>query len=87
METLKNGKIMNKYVILKIEEKVGAKSWNDIEPDKYLCKFVLDGSIFPWKTWTSNIESAIIFHSKEDAKGICNMLSINSPYPLRIEKI
>lgn len=78
---------MNKYVIVKLEESEYAKSYNDIKPDKYLRVFKLDGSPYPYKDWTSKPEYAIWFSNKEHAKYICNLLAVNSPYPIKTELI
>ena len=40
---------MKKYVIVKLEEKADAKSYDDIKPDKYLSVFKLQGSQYPYK--------------------------------------
>jgi len=77
---------MDKYVIIKLEIKEDAKSYDDIKEDKYLTKFVLDGSPYPYKNWTSNIEYAIWFSEEEDAKKLRDLLYVNSPYPIRVEK-
>ena len=77
---------MDKYVIIKLEEKEYAKSYDDIKEDKYLTKFVLDGSPYPYKSWTPNIEYAMWFFEEDDAKKICSLLKVNTPYPLRVEK-
>ena len=77
---------MEKYIIVKLEEVEYAKSYDDIKPDKYLTKFVLDGSPYPNKSWTSNIEHAIWFSKEEDAKNLRDLLYVNSPYPIRVEK-
>jgi len=77
---------MDKYVIVKLEEVAYAKSYDDIKPDKYLRVFKLDGSPYPYKNWTSNIEHAIWFSEEEDAKKLKDLLYVNSPYPIRVEK-
>ena len=77
---------MDKYIIIKLEEKAYAKSYDDIKPDKYLRAFKLDGSPYPDKSWTSNIETAIWFSEEEDAKKLRDLLYVNSPYPIRVEK-
>jgi hypothetical protein len=77
---------MDKYVIVKLENVAYAKSYDDIKPDKYLRVFKLDGSPYPYKDWTSNIEYAIWFSKEEDAKNLRDLLYVNSPYPIRIEK-
>jgi len=78
---------MKKYVIVKLEEKADAKSYDDIKPDKYLSVFKLQGSQYPYKNWTCNIECAIWFSNKEHAKYICNLLAVNTPYPIKTELI
>lgn len=78
---------MNKYVIVKLEEKEYAKTYDDIKPDKYLRLFKLQGSQYPYKDWTSNIECAIWFSKEEDAKKLRDLLYVNSPYPIRVELI
>ena len=78
---------MEKYVIVKLEETEYAKTYDDIKPDKYLRVFKLDGSPYPYKDWTCNIECAIWFYNKEHAKYICNLLAIYSPYPIKTELI
>lgn len=77
---------MEKYIIIKLEEKEYAKSYDDIKEDKYLCKFILQFSPYPDKRWTQYIENAIWFSKEEDAKKICDLLKVNTPYPLRVEK-
>ena len=77
---------MEKYIIVKIETKPYAQSYDDIKPDKYLRTFKLDGSPYPYKDWTSNIETAIWFSEEEDAKKLRDLLYVNSPYPIRVEK-
>lgn len=77
---------MDKYVIIKLEEVAYAKSYDDIKPDKYLRVFKLDGSPYPYKSWTSNLEYAMWFFKEDDAKKICDLLKVNTPYPLRVEK-
>lgn len=78
---------MNKYVIIKLEEKEYAKSYDDIKPDKYLRVFKLDGSQYPYKDWTRDEEYAIWFSEEEDAKKLRDLLYVNSPYPLKIIKL
>ena len=77
---------MDKYVIVKLEETEYAKSYDDIKPDKYLSVFKLDGSPYPYKNWTRNIKYAIWFSKEEDAKKLRDLLYVNSPYPMRVEK-
>ena len=78
---------MEKYVIVKLEEKEYAKTYDDIKPDKYLRLFKLQGSQYPYKDWTCNIECAIWFSNEEHAKYICKLLAVNSPYPIKTELI
>lgn len=78
---------MDKYVIVKLEKKEYAKSYDDIKEDKYLCKFVLQFSPYPSKAWTPYLENAIKFLNKEDAKAIIDILKINTPYPLQMHVI
>lgn len=75
---------MDKYVIVKLENKEYAKSYDDIKEDKYLCKFELQFSPYPSKAWTSYLENAIKFFNKENAKAIIDILKINTPYPLQM---
>lgn len=77
---------MEKYVIVKLEEKEYAKTYYDIKPDKYLRVFKLQGSQYPYKDWTCNIECAIWFSKEEDAKKLRDLLYVNSPYPISVEK-
>jgi len=80
--------MIDKYVIIKLEEKEYAKSYDDIKEDKYLHAFkLLDGNPYPYKDWTYSLDRAIKFLSKDDAKCVCNLLKVNTPYPLRIELI
>ena len=70
-----------RYVVVKLEIKEYAKSYDDIKPDKYLSKLTLDNSSgYPWKSWTDNIDNAIIFYSKELAKATITLLRSNSPF-------
>ena len=78
---------MDKYVIIKLEEKEYAKTYDDIKPDKYLQIFKLDGSPYPYKSWTAYVENAMWFFEKEDAQAICHLLGVNTPWPLRVELI
>ena len=78
---------MDRYVIVKLEEKENAKSYEDIKPDKYLRVFKLEESPYPHKDWTCDIEWAIWFFNKEHAKYICDLLAVNSPYPIKTELI
>ena len=80
-------KKMNKFVIVKLETHMFAKTYDDIKEDKYLATFVLNGTPYPIKCWTSHLESAIWFGHREDALKICDLLGVNTPYPLRIEEI
>ena len=75
---------MDKYVIVKLEEKEYAKSYDDIKEDKYLSKFVLQFSSYPSKSWTPYLENDIKFFKREDAKSIIDILKINTPYPLQM---
>jgi hypothetical protein len=77
---------MEKYIIIKLETQEFAKTYDDIKPDKYLSTFKLEYSPYPYKTWTSFIENAIAFFEEEDAKKVCDLLRINTPYPLKVEK-
>lgn len=77
--------MVDKYVIIKLETKPYAKTYDDIKEDKFLRVFKLDGSQYPYKDWTSSLDRAIGFSDREDAKKICDLLRINTPYPLKIE--
>lgn len=75
-----------KYVIVKYDTKPDAKSYDDIKEDKYLGTFLFDwGESYPLKSWTKLIENAIKFPNKEIAEAIINILSYNSPYPMKVE--
>lgn len=79
---------MDKYVIIKLEEKEFAKTYDDIKEDKYLYTFkLIDGNPYPYKCWTSNLNMAIKFFDKENAQCICKLLRVNTPWPLRVELI
>lgn len=70
-----------KYVVVKLETKVGARSYDDIKPDKYLSKLTLDNcSGYPWKSWTDKLDNAIIFYGKDFAKAAITLLESNSPF-------
>lgn len=70
-----------KYVVVKLETRFGARSYDDIKPDKYLSKLTLDnGSGYPWKNWTDNLDNAIIFYNEEYAKAAITLLESNSPF-------
>lgn len=73
-----------RYVVVKLETKEYAKSYDDIKPEKYLSKLTLDnGSGYPWKSWTDNIDNAIIFYSKELAEATITLLKSNTPWILK----
>ena len=77
-----------KFVIVKLETRVGAKSYNEIKPDKYLAKLTLDnGSGYPMKSWSDNLENALIFYSKSTAKAVVTLLESNSPFIFKTFKI
>lgn len=77
-----------KFVIVKLETKVGARSYDDIKPDKYLSKLLLDNSCgYPYKSWTENLENALIFYSKSTAKAAVTLLESNSPFIFKTFKI
>ena len=77
-----------KFVIVKLETKSGARSYDDIKPDKYLSKLVLENSNgYPWKSWSDNLENALIFYSKSTAKAVVTLLESNSPFIFKTFKI
>ena len=80
-----------KYVVVKLETNIGAKSYDDVKPDKYLSKLTLDnGNGYPWKNWTSDLDNAIIFYSKNTAKAAITLLESNSPFifkPIEFDKL
>ena len=78
---------MEQYVIVKLETKAYAKSYDDIKPDKYLYELRLKESNYPYKSWCENVENAIIFYRKEYAKAAIELLRSNTPYVLKIEEI
>jgi len=78
---------MGKFVIVKYETKPNAKSYDDIVEEKYLMRFILDHNPYPIKSWTKNIENSILFFNKDYAKMVCEMLSVNTPYPLKVEEV
>lgn len=76
-----------KYIIVKFETKEYAKSYDDIKPDKYLSKLVLERSNgYPWKSWSCNLEDALVFYSDETAKAVITLLRSNTPWVLKIEE-
>lgn len=58
---------------------------NDIYPDKYLYKLVLDnGTGYPWASWTDNLDNALIFYNEDNAKAVVTLLRSNSPFIFKI---
>lgn len=77
-----------KFVIVKLETRAGAKSYDDIYPDKYLSKLTLDNCIgYPMKSWSNDLENALIFYSKSTAKAVVTLLKSNSPFIFKTFKI
>ena len=77
-----------RYVVVKLETKEYAKSYDDIKPDKYLSKLALDnGTGYPWKNWSNRLEDALIFDSDETAKAVITLLRSNSPFIFKAVKL
>ena len=77
-----------RYIIVKFETKEYAKSYDDIKPDKYLSKLVLERSNgYPWKSWSCNLEDALVFYSDETAKAAITLLKSNSPFIFKVIEI
>lgn len=76
-----------KYLIIKYDVKPNAKSYDDIQEDKYLEYFELDHNLYPSKRWTRYVDDAIHFYNKTFTKHIIDILGVNSPYPMKIEEI
>jgi len=74
-----------KYVVVKLETKEYAKSYDDVDPDKYLSKLVLDNcSGYPSKSWTNNLDNALIFYDEDNARAVVTLLRSNSPFIFKI---
>lgn len=77
-----------KYIVLKLETRSGAQSYDDIKPDKYLSRLVLEKSNgYPWKSWSCNLEDALVFYSDETAKAAITLLKSNSPFIFKVIEI
>ena len=74
------------YIIEKHEEKINAKSYDDIREDKYLKGVELNQYGFPIKHWTDDYGKAMRLASKEHAKQIVSLIAVNSSYPLVVKE-
>ena len=73
-------------VIVKLEEKEYAKSYDDIKPDKYLKTLKWKNSSgYPIREWTNDPELAIHWHDERQAKQAACLLQREVPWPLRVE--
>lgn len=69
-----------KWVIIKKEQKEYATSYDDIKPDKYLCKLSYEYSPYSSRSYTDNPERAITWQSEEQAKAVVNIIQKDTPF-------
>ena len=79
---------MKRILIEKRETRVGAQSYDDIKPDRYLSKFVMDNANgYPHKNFSTDINNALQFPTIESAKHVIELLHLNSPYIYKVIEV